>query len=302
MADLATTYAGLVRPSLVAFISKFFDVHMTGGKLPTFPRIIGTGFVVDSEGWIATNRHVVEAFADVPDEVRHAIGDQIPVMAMLFQLVDESLHLPTFQVEEVITFDVPPRMLTQFAREAPDLAFARIEVRGLPAIELATDSRIEEGMELATSGFPMGSDALAPGGYLSQISPTLQRGIVSAVLPFPGTHPHAFLLNVMVRGGASGSPVFIPDTGKVAGIVYAGLRDFESCETCSYAVPTNLTYVLPAHAISTAVKMLKEQGAIGPQPNAPTFTSRMAEGPSDPGPHVVPWSPLPESKREPPSH
>lgn len=301
MPDLATTYASVVRPSLVAFFYKFHDTHTTAGQLPPFPTIIGTGFVIDSDGWIATNRHVAEAFAHVPNEVRQVIGDQIPVMAVLFQLVDGNLHLPMFQVEDVITFDVPQRLLTQFAREAPDLAFARINVRALPTLEIARDVRIEEGMELATSGFPMGSDALAPEGYLSQISPTLQRGIVSAVLPFPGTHPHAFLLNVMVRGGASGSPVFFPESGKVAGIVYAGLRDFESSKACSYAVPTNLTYVLPAHAISTAVKILSEQGAIAPQPNAPTFASLMAEGQTDPGPHVVPWEPLPEPKREPPS-
>lgn len=292
MPDLASTYASLVRPSLVAFIYTFHDTHRTGGQLPPIPTIIGTGFVVDSDGWIATNRHVVEAFDHVPNEVRQAIGDQIPVMAVLFQLVDEDLHLPMFQVEEVITFDVAQESLTKFARDAPDLAFARINVRALPTLDVARDVRIEEGLELATSGFPMGSEALAPEGYLSQISPTLQRGIVSAVLPFPGTHPHAFLLNVMVRGGASGSPVFFPDTGKVAGIVYAGLSDFESGKAGSYAVPTNLTYVLPAHAISTAIEILREQGAIASQPNAPTFASRMAEQATNPGPHVVPWEPL----------
>ncbi len=297
MSDLAETYAKRVRPCLVAFTSKFFDSYATGGKPPPFPHIIGTGFVVDSEGWIVTNRHVVEAFADVPAEVLEASGKKPPVMATFFHLVGDELHLPMVQVEDVHFFpDVPEDMLTRFAPEAPDLAFVRVNMRGLPALQLVQET-IAEGMDLATAGFPMGKDALAPRGYLEQLSPTLQKGIVSAVLPFPGTHPHAFVLNVMVRGGASGSPVFVPESGMVAGIVYAGLSDFESNkELKKYKVPTNLTYVLPAHVIATALEILQERGFVRPQPDAPTLDERMCEPTKTELPEgVVSWEPLQSS-------
>jgi hypothetical protein len=51
--------------------------------------------------------------------------------------------------------------------------------------------------------------------------PPLQAGIISATLPFPGTRPHGYLINVMIQGGASGSPVFLSDSGTVIGAVYS---------------------------------------------------------------------------------
>lgn len=40
------------------------------GKDPILPSILGTGFVVDSRGVVATNRHVVEAILELPIDPR----------------------------------------------------------------------------------------------------------------------------------------------------------------------------------------------------------------------------------------
>ena len=100
------------------------------------------------------------------------------------------------------------------------------------------------------TGYPMGTDALTAPGYVHQITPTLQRGIVSAVLPFECDKPHAFTINVMTQGGASGSPVFEPESGEVVGVLYAGLNDVGMTqEQDSYRIPTNISYVVPAHLL-----------------------------------------------------
>src|SRR5262249_9730177 len=65
--------------------------------------------------------------------------------------------------------------------------------------------------------------------------------IVSAALPFPDVHPHGYLINIMVQGGASGSPVFLLDTGNVIGAIYASRLD--NC------LPTNFSHVVPSHLI-----------------------------------------------------
>jgi hypothetical protein len=63
----------------------------------------------------------------------------------------------------------------------------------------------------------------------------------------------------MTQGGASGSPVFYPNTGKVAGVLYGGLFDLGFTNKKDvYKVPTNISYVVPSHYIkrilSTALK------------------------------------------------
>jgi hypothetical protein len=105
----------------------------------------------------------------------------------------------------------------------------------------------------------MGTDHLTAPGWLHQMSPTLQTGIISAVHPFPCRSPHGFTMNVMVQGGASGSPVFSPETGEVLGLVYAGLFDFEMQQQNSMLrFPTNYTYALPSHYIAHSIKSIRQ--------------------------------------------
>lgn len=62
----------------------------------------------------------------------------------------------------------------------------------------------------------------------------------------------------MTQGGASGSPVFFWDTGKVLGVLYAGLHDLEVSigKRDLYRVPTNISYVVPSHYIVNSMKEL----------------------------------------------
>jgi hypothetical protein len=76
----------------------------------------------------------------------------------------------------------------------------------------------------------------------------------------------------MVQGGASGSPVFLSESGEVVGVLYAGLNDARITlrrnaaspdresepEPILYTVPTNISYVVPSHYIRTALDQLKQ--------------------------------------------
>jgi len=101
----------------------------------------------------------------------------------------------------------------------------------------------------------MGTDQLKAPGWLHQLSPTLQTGIVSAVHPFPCTTPHGFTINVMAQGGASGSPVFNQNSGEVLGTVHAGIEEshFDTGQSI-YQYPTNYTWVVPSHFLVNSLK------------------------------------------------
>ena len=95
-------------------------------------------------------------------------------------------------------------------------------------LKIADSSTVSEGLPVAIFGFPQG--LMFPYSYSKtsqmQLTPLLQAGIVSGVLPFPGAiQPEAFVINIFVNGGSSGSPLFTV-AGDVVGIVFATRMSF----------------------------------------------------------------------------
>jgi S1-C subfamily serine protease len=270
---LPTTYARVKR-SIVAFIQEYVPLWSEQDKPTDFPPIIGTGFVLGSDGLVATNDHVLRAFARVskpPGTPTSAWG----VRAILFHMTAEGqLEIPleilgAFQIQNFI----PGR--AYYGPRRPDLAIIHVKARGLPTLQLASQPPTE-GELLATAGFPMGTDALVAPGWLHQLTPTLQTGIVGAVLPFPCQNPHAFVLNVMSQGGASGSPVFYPDSGDVAGVLYGGLFDVDlTAKGDLYKKPTNVTYVVPGAVLAKVLEVASTNPQLQPPTDAKTIAERL---------------------------
>ena len=148
-----------------------------------------------------------------------------------------------------------------FGPDRPDLALLAVDMRGLAkyALALNTDIR-QEGEMVATAGFPMGPSLLyLEGNQLDHLAPTLQSGIISAVLPFPDTHAHGYLANIMVQCGASGSPVFLPETGEVIGAIHSKRMDHSELsldlpEPITVPVPINFSHVVPSHYLKDMIE------------------------------------------------
>src|SRR3989442_9580784 len=130
MATLSETYER-IKLSIVAFVKTVnFVADRANEPMPLFPDIIGTGFVVDECGLVATNQHVVDAFKKVP----RAEGVS-PVVAVL--MVPATGHMRILPVEiprqmEITTFN-PGENYSGPAK--PDIALVKIAVRGLRGVE-----------------------------------------------------------------------------------------------------------------------------------------------------------------------
>jgi len=270
--DISSAYK-LVKGSVVAFTLKYVPVYDEKAPPPAFPPILGTGFVVREHGIIATNAHVVRGFSKAP-QLPDGPKDEWPVRALMFKRIEQGMVEIPLEIVGVATISgFVPGKAYYGPKEGPDLAFVHVKARGLPVVQIDSKALIEEGVEIATAGFPMGSDLLTAPGWLHQLTATLQRGIVSAVLPFVCPTPHAYSINVMTQGGASGSPVFLSETGAVVGVLYGGLHDLEVSIQGKdfYKVPTNISYVVPSHYLVRALEGVSKHPDMQPQPEALTI-------------------------------
>ncbi len=148
---------------------------------------LGSGFVVVSDGYVATCSHVIH-----PQNMPH--GAKLAV------------YLPAkgegFQAS--IAYD----------NKDTDIAILKIECRDLLPVELGGDADVDEGDDIAFYGYPLDINV-----------PTAHKGIVSAKGSYmrhdPESNANLELLQIdaSVNRGNSGGPLFLPDNGKVVGVV-----------------------------------------------------------------------------------
>lgn len=244
---LSQTYKA-VKPAIVAFIAKYAHPDDPGH----LPPIIGTGFLIRDDGLVMTNDHVIQAFREVylpPGTPSSDWG----VQALLWREINGQYLDLRIEIAGIARLG-PVIMHTPPGRMAPDIGFVRLQVSNTPSLFITNKPIPCEGTTVATAGYALGRHALAaPGGNL-QLGPTLQQGIISAVLPFPSARPSAFSVNIMAHGGGSGSPVFIPETGEVTGMLFSTLNDVSTLDhgTDTYRIPTTISYAVPPHQLQQA--------------------------------------------------
>ena len=196
------------------------------------PSIIftGTGFVVGDGLDVITNAHVVPA--TLGEGKMEQLGIVLPE--------GEGVR---FRAAELVTRDTEH-----------DLAHLRLSGTPLPALELGDSDAVQEGQELALTGFPLamalGLHAATHRATLAAITPIVRPSIgarnldprqIAALQRSPF---NIFQLDGTAYPGNSGSPVYDPATGKVLGVINAvfvkGLKE------TAITAPSGITYAIPS--------------------------------------------------------
>jgi hypothetical protein len=88
--NLVEVYEAVV-PSIVALIARMVENPAGESQEPLMPRILGTGFLVNDSGLIATNRHVAELMQRMPPHP----GTEVPGYgAVMFDMSMEADGAP----------------------------------------------------------------------------------------------------------------------------------------------------------------------------------------------------------------
>ncbi len=196
--------------------------------------IIGSGFCVDAAGLVLTCRHVMDAFMAVPalEQIKAATGEKLPDGAEVLQPVafvapfaafywrvsDTKLGVYLAAVEGAISktdYDLAVLKVPQ----SPD-----VYPGGYPSLEVEEPEQVHEGDVVGACGFPLGTGLR---DQLGTVTSSFTRGIVSTIIPGPGVPRHliqGFQLDIGATHGNSGGPVFLWETGRVFGVIEAGLE------------------------------------------------------------------------------
>lgn len=189
----------------------------------------GTGFVVGNGRHIITNAHVVAMKLDQKNRQSLAIftGHGSNATVRFAQLVKTD--------------------------HEHDLALLSFKGGALPALALGDSSRVREGQDIAFTGFPI--------GVVLGLYPVTHRGIVAAISPLARPMEKArsinpaqrhrlrnpydvFQLDATAYPGNSGSPVYLPKTGEVIGVINSVA--VKKTKESLLKNPSGITYAIPS--------------------------------------------------------
>jgi serine protease Do len=206
-------------------------------------RSVGSGFVIDAEGYVMTNAHVV------------ANASRVEVL------------LPPTNADGSLATALSPKMNVVPARIAGlsselDVALLKVDGVKLPALSLATYSQLRQGETVFAFGSPAG------------LRHTLTHGLVSAVAR--QVNPDSPLIYVQtdapINPGNSGGPL-VNVRGEVVGMNTFIVSQSGGSEGLGFAVPSA--------TIRTAFRQLRQYGQLRRQEigmSLQTITPEMAAG------------------------
>jgi 2-alkenal reductase len=190
-----------VNPAVV-----YIDVSVSGTEGSLLDLASGSGFVVDPEGYIVTNRHVI---ADA-DEVRVTFSDGVVMLAAI-------VGSDPYADLAVLKVNPPPEYQ-------------------LVAVEMADSDELLVGQRVIAIGNPFGLSGTMTVGIISAVGRTLPSSVLSPTGSF--SNPLIIQTDAAINPGNSGGPL-LDSRGRVIGVNTAIRSDTGVNSGIGFAVPVN---------------------------------------------------------------
>src|SRR5215217_6399315 len=250
-----------------------FDVSMIA---------LGSGFFISSNGYIATNAHVVSITHDGEEKAKQALFYQL-VQQIAKQIgkdprslntsfIDQHSTLQSFQLfHHVIIPDgsAYPFEIKQYGAptgesndQGKDVAIIKIEVRAAPIVKLADSDKVQLQDHVTVIGYPGAADTFNSGllSSKSAFEATINDGKISARKQASSGAP-ILQTSTPATHGNSGGPV-INDASEVV-----GLLTFRG-DTVNGQEVSGFSFVVPSNTVMEYVKSAGASNVEGPTDRA----------------------------------
>ncbi len=238
-----------ISPSVVQVFAASYstpDEESNQGTLLTTQRTTGSGVILDPDGYIVTNAHVVSGAIRVQVE--------LPIAA------DATREVPRRSVLRPHGRLVGARVVA--IDDETDLAVLKVDVKGLPALALGDSDSLRPGQLVMAFGSPLG------------LAASVSMGVVSAVArQLEPEDPMIYIqTDAPINPGSSGGPL-VDTEGRVVGINTLIYSQSGGNEGIGFAAPSNIVRNVFDQIRATG---RVRRGEIGV--DTQTITPAMAEG------------------------
>lgn len=258
--------------------------------------ILGTGFVIHEDGWILTNRHVLEPLLSTDEDGNTSIRPESRVLNFVVMNGGDrpspQIGFANARITDLRWINDPPASNPIDARDSvdfggqradlvlppatPDIGICKMDLtlppfdsNPLKPARIVLSDNLHVGTPVGILGFPQGLNGPVVNSIADlQCCPILQTGCIAGILPHPKLPKQTeLLLDIYVNGGSSGSPVFTMD-GDVAGVVFASRvqftpmvellenQDEREHERFGVHMETSLGCAVPSSAFATQLNAL----------------------------------------------
>jgi len=239
-----------------------------GQTYPVSAISLGSGFFISSNGYIATNAHVVSMTKDGEQKAKEMLFYQLVQQiaqqygkdprSLNTQFIDQYSHLQSFQlIHHVIIPDgssFPFEIKSVGAStgegndQGKDVAVIKIEVKNAPILKLADSEKVQLQDHVTVIGYPGAADTFNS-GLLSQrsaLEATINDGKISAKKQASSGAP-ILQTNTAATHGNSGGPV-LNDANEVI-----GLLTFRG-DTVNGQEVSGFSFIVPSNTVMEYVK------------------------------------------------
>jgi serine protease Do len=243
-----------VSPSVVSVVIKTVNIDFFSGSAMTYESGIGTGFIVDSNGLVITNSHVVEGS-----------GAEYSVL-----------------LKDGTTYEVDKIHRDNFS----DIAILEITARGLPTVEFGDSDSLKVGQKAIAIGNALGKfDNTVTTGVVSGIAREVQA---SSGFGQSKTYENVIQTDAALNPGNSGGPL-LNSSGQVIGVNVATTM---GAENIGFAIPVNVVKPILASFIENGkivrpylgvsyVVITKEIAALRDMPMGAYVSTVIPDSPAD---------------------
>lgn len=301
--------ADIIKPSVVriiqhvkgkAFISAFqvdfkdLSVSLIPNEQPVELSIdeyfMGSGFIINPDGYILTNAHVVSdesvklekagtiAYLEImrsagelsDEEIQKISGDEQAGTDFGKRILKFVSDNSRFDLEKTITVLNPSSTAEKFQDmldegyqataesvndnffyDDKDVGLIKIDQKNLPAMKLADSLSVTTGKQIYIFGFP----ATAEFNYQNLNESTFTQGVIGSIKDSQNKDFKIFQTDAKISQGSSGGPLF-DERGQVIGIVTYETNEFDrqSGDNFAFAIPITLAKeVLQENKVANSV-------------------------------------------------